>query len=235
MNQTYSHWCRCIFIVRKDCVDDLHLSCMKTFLQTWRLDRTASNAPSTVASVEGRPLPFHSFPGNFPAAYISFVADSEVGGNRSLPLSRHAQQQSRQLDSITHDNNTCLLTNLTSLYVINSRPAKSFETICFVIVTPLIDNIIRLAYKIRMLGEESRMKIGRLTVCQPCTCEIYIFFTRFSPCSTIKIFWTVRPAERFGKKIGIKWRSTRWVLEYLFLRNELKIQYQDTKANNWTR
>ena len=54
-----------------------------------------------------------------------------------------------------------------------------------------------------------------------------IFFTRdLARVQLLKIFWTVRLAEHFCRKIG-RWRRTRWVLGSLsfFLRNEAKIQF----------
>ena len=55
----------------------------------------------------------------------------------------------------------------------------------------------------------------------------FIFFTQlFGRVQLLKIFWTVRLAEHFCRKIG-RWRRTRWMLGNLsfFLRNEAKIQF----------
>ena len=56
--------------------------------------------------------------------------------------------------------------------------------------------------------------------------RIYLFPQSCRRVQLIKIFWTVRLAEHFCRKIG-RWRRTRWVLGSLsfFLRNEAKIQF----------
>ena len=141
------HWCRCIFIIRKNCVDDLYFI-TETF-RKHRTDRTVNQTRCQGRICRRTTFPFHKATRKFPSRiHFLFVVDLKWEEIPSCHLLRHDGSSQDSWLTITHDNRAiCLLSNLTSLYdQLTTRKSRLKHLFCH--CNPLwIDKIIRLAYK----------------------------------------------------------------------------------------